>query len=156
MTLNNFARTTATLGILLAASAVAQTRFCIGGDLDHLSQAERATCDAKVQAVRTVASSLHAPGDWHFVVVCGKEGWKEYAAYTMEPNPALLDASADTNLEQHETFLRADRLDLDQLRSLQHVVAHEVAGVLLNSKNELAINHQVQLWEASKGAGAGL
>ena len=131
---------------LLCASAVAQTRFCMGGDLDHMSQTQRTACSAKLQAVKNAAAEFHAPDGWHFVVVCGENGWKEYAAYVAEEDPAILAASADTHLEQHETFLREDRLNLADQQSLRRVVAREVAGILLQSQDETAINHQVNLW----------
>lgn len=133
-------------GTLLCASAVAQTRFCIGGDLDHLSEQQRTACSAKLQAVKLTAVALHAPADWHFVVVCGDEGWKSYTAYSLEGSPALRDASADTHLQERETFLRGDRLNVENLRSLRRVVAHEVAGIVLHSTDEVAIDRQMELW----------
>ena len=131
---------------LVCTSALAQTRFCIGGDLDHLSQAQRTSCNAKNQAVKAAATALHAPDDWHFVLVCGDEGWKNYASYISEENTSLMDAAANTDLQQHETFLRADRLDLNSLRSVQKLVAHEVAGIVLHSNDEVAIARQMKIW----------
>src|SRR5579875_545536 len=86
-------------GALLCASAVAQTRYCIGGDLDHLSQAQKASCSAKMHAVREIAAALHAPDDWHFVVVCGEAGWEQYAAYAAGDPATLADAAAATDLD---------------------------------------------------------
>ncbi len=156
MTLMRATRFFAIASTLLCASAAAQTRFCIGGDLDHLSPAQKAACSAKMRAVKVAAADLHAPEDWHFVVVCGEEGWKSYAAYAMDESSNLLNAVADTHLEQHETFFREDRLDIADVRALQHVVAHEVAGIALHSKDETAINHQVKLWLGDAPAHAGL
>ena len=129
---------------LLCASAVAQTRFCMGGDLAHLSTTEKATCSAKLQAVKSAAASFHVPDGWHFIMVCGEDGWKEYTAFAM--NDTLLGASADTHFEQHETFLRGDRFDLNNAPSLRRAVAREVAGIVLQSRDELAISNQVDLW----------
>ena len=139
-------RSLAVASTLLCASAVAQTRFCIGGDLDHMSETQKTACHAKMQAVKQAAASLHAPADWHFVVVCGEDGWKSYAAYSLDDSAALVHADADTHLAQRETFLREDRLDLGNLRSLQRVVAHEIAEITLQSKDELAISRQINLW----------
>lgn len=131
---------------LLCASAVAQTRFCMGGDLARLSSAEKASCSAKLQAVKSVAASFRVPDGWHFVMVCGEDGWKDYTAFT--GNDTLQSASADTHLEQHETFLRGDRFDINNAQSLRRTVAREVAGIVLRSHDELAINNQVDLWMA--------
>lgn len=132
---------------LLSTFAAAQTRFCIGGDLDHLSSAERASCNATLQAVRTTAASLHAPDGWHFVVVCGAEGWKQYAAFSPRGEDAVADAAADTDLGEGTTYLREDRLHTAQPHSLQRVVAHEVAAILLKTDDETAIQTQVATWE---------
>lgn len=146
MTPSFVTRSVALLGTFLCVSAVAQARYCIGGDLDHMTQSQKTACSAKLQAVKAAAAALHAPDDWHFVVVCGEQGWKNYVNYAADSQANLLDAVADTNLEQHETFLRGDRLDIINLRSLQRAVAHEVAGIVLRSKDETAINHQMNLW----------
>ena len=156
MKFTNATRSLAIASTLLCASAVAQTRFCIGGDLDHMSQTQRVACNAKMQAVKQATAALHAPEDWHFVVVCGENGWKSYAAYSMDDNAALLSADADTNLDRRETFLREDRLDMVNLRSLQRVVAHEVAEITLRSKDEIAINRQMGLWMDRTSERAGL
>lgn len=132
---------------MLCVPAVAQTRFCLGGDLEHLSSAERTACNATLQAVRSAASSLHAPEGWHFVVVCGEEGWKQYAAFSPRGEDAVADVAADTNLDEGTTFLREDRLHSGNTRNLQHVVAHEIAAALLKTNDETAIQTQMASWE---------
>ena len=132
---------------LVPASAVAQTRFCMGGDLDHMSQTDRAACSATVQAVRTAASAMHAPDGWHFVVVCGEEGWKSYTAFSTRGEETLENASADTDLDQQTTYFREDRLHTPQAHGLQRVVAHEVASILLKTDDESAIQTQLATWE---------
>lgn len=139
---------------LLCTSAVAQTRFCIGGDLDHLSTAQKAECSAKLQAVKAAAGSFHVTDGWHFVMVCGEEGWKDYAAFAMDDT--LLNASADTHLDQHETFLRSDKFDLQNPAMLQRTVAREVAGIVLHSHDEVAINNQVNRWMSQASERSGL
>lgn len=134
---------------LLQASAVAQTRFCIGGDLDHLSASDRAACSATMQAVRTAATRMHEPQDWHFVVVCGEEGWTQYAAFSSRGVDAVANDIADTNLEEHTTYLRESRLQAPQPRSLERAVAHELAVITLQSHDEAAIQSQVAAWERS-------
>ena len=136
MKIANMVSSLSVAGVVLCASAVAQTQFCMGGDLAHLSQAQKNACGAKLQAVRSVATALHAPQDWHFVVVCGEEGWKQYTAYTMREDRALMNAVADTNFEEHETFLRESRLGQDSVAALQSTLAHEVAGILAHNAQE--------------------
>ena len=132
---------------LITASAVAQTRFCIGGDLDHITAADRAACSTTMQAVRAEASRLHAPDDWHFVVVCGEQGWTQYTAFSSRGAEALNGAAADTDLEEHTTYLRESSLNAPQPHSLQHAVAHEIAAITLKTHDELAIQNQIAVWE---------
>lgn len=154
MTFSKTMRIAPLAAALLCASSVAQTRFCMGGDLAHLSAAEKASCSAKLQAVKTAAASFHVPDDWHFIMVCGEDSWKDYTAFAM--NDTLMTASADTHFEQHETFLRGDRFDLTNAPSLRRAVAREVAGIVLRSHDELAINNQVDLWMSGSSERSGL
>lgn len=141
---------TAASAALLSLPSVAQTRICIGGDLDHLSAPERAACSATAQAVRNEATSLHAPKGWHFVVVCGEEGWKSYAAFSSHPEALLENASVDTDRDQQTTYLREDRLRPTQHEGLHRIVAHEVASILLNTDSEVAIQAQMARWEGAQ------
>ncbi len=132
---------------VLSVPAVAQTRFCVGGNLDQLSSTERASCDATMHAVRQAVSSTPAPDDWHFVVVCGEDGWKQYAAFSAQDETSLSAAAADTDREQRVTYFREDRLRAPQTQGLEKLVAHEVASVLLNTHDENAIQIQMAAWE---------
>ncbi len=136
----------AALLALFSLSAVAQTRYCIGGDLDHLSAAERASCSAAREEVRTAATRLHAPEDWHFVVVCGEQGWKDYTAVAERGEAVLEDLGADTDLQGHVTYLREARLHAPEGHELQRVVAHEVASMQLKTHDEKTIQVRMAQW----------
>ena len=55
--------------LTVALPAVAQTHFCVGGDLDHLSPAEVTSCRAKMTEVREAVRRRGAPSGWHFLIV---------------------------------------------------------------------------------------
>lgn len=134
--------------IVMGVPAVAQTRFCIGGDLDRLSAGERASCNAAKDTVRLTATRLHAPEDWHFVIVCGEGGWKEYTAVAQRGEVALNDSAADTVLDQHVTYLRESRLSdarprEPQTHDLQRVLAQELAYIELGTRDERVTEAQV-------------
>ena len=103
--------------------AVAQTHFCIGGDLDHLTQAEVSACKAKMTHVRETVRRSGAPGGWHFVVVCDETGWSDLAALTGKHGGALrnVDYSTDSNLQW--TFVRGSRMQGDSSDATATVVA---------------------------------
>jgi len=82
----------------------------MGGNLDTLSSAERRGCEEQVARARVAADDAHAPADWHFVVVCGEDGWKDYMAFSAAGQAVLANASADTDAANKTTFLRGTRL----------------------------------------------
>ena len=149
----------------LTLGAQAQSRFCLGGELDHLSPAQRTACSAKLASVREAARRFGAPEGWHFVLVCGEEGWKSYAAFSSRPAAELENASADTDIQAHSTYFREEKLAaagssgatrlpdrplpdralLDRAL-LDRTVAHEIAAVVLQTADEAAIQAQVNLW----------
>lgn len=138
---------------MICLPAVAQTRYCIGGDLDHLSASERASCLAAKDSVKTTAARLHAPEDWHFVIVCGEEGWRDYTSVAQQSEAALEDSAADTDLDQHVTYLRESRMRNSKTNELQRVVAHELASIKLNTHDEHVIEAQVSAWHETLNAG---
>lgn len=124
----NHLRLVTGFGLLLSVSAVAQTRYCLGGDLEHLSASQRSACSAKVEAVRKAAVGVPMPADWHFVVVCGEQGWKDYAIYAFASSDALQDAQLSTDHDRHETFLRESSLHLDDVASLRQILTTAFSG----------------------------
>ena len=124
------------LGLLSSfVPAVAQVRVCMGGNLDQLSAADRRSCEAQVTRAREAANRNGAPEDWHFVVVCGEDGWKDYTAFSVAGETALQQAAADTDFENRTTFLRGTHLLTQEASDLVMVRAFRPqAGVLQVAK----------------------
>jgi hypothetical protein len=97
--------------LLLSLSAVAQTKVCMGGNFDAMSGAEKHACENEVSMTREAAATSKVPADWHFVVVCGEDGWKDYMAFSQQSAAQLRGASSDTDFGNRTTFLRGTRLD---------------------------------------------
>jgi hypothetical protein len=134
-------------GSLLSTAAVAQTRFCIGGDLDHLTAFQKTMCMAKLNQVRLTSAKFQTPQDWHFVVVCNEPSWKEYASFSKRTSAELEDASADTDLDQRTTFFRADRLSTpEEGGRMQRIIAYEIAGIVLKTTEKGAIQNLLARW----------
>lgn len=115
------------LFLALSASLVGQSHFCIGGDVDHLTPATVAACKNKLSAVRNAVRQHGAPSDWHFVVVCDDEGWKEYTSFSSREAGLLSGASYSTDPRLHWTFLRGG--DLDQPDTTASVVTMALTSV---------------------------
>jgi nitroreductase len=85
----------------------------MGGNLDGLTASQKNVCENQVQMAREAATSTNAPDSWHFVVVCGEDGWKDYMAFAQHEGANLQAASADTNFAERTTFLRGSRMTSD-------------------------------------------
>lgn len=132
---------------LLPRTTQAQNRFCIGGDLDHLSAAQRAVCSSKLAAVRSAALRFGAPDGWHFVMVCGEAGWKEYASFSSRPALELERASSDTDRAAFSTYFREESFNGGELSpASQRLVAREMAALAMPAANEAALQARVELW----------
>ena len=53
------------LFLSVSSAALAQTHFCIAGDLDHLNAAQVAECKTKMTNVRDAVKRRGAPSGWH-------------------------------------------------------------------------------------------
>ena len=124
-------------GILCCSSAIAQVRYCIGGDLDHLTQAQKVACNAKAEAVRTAVNLLQIPDNWHFVVVCGEQGWKDYTAYATASGNTLQGSDVSTDATQRETFFREASLHASDTQAVERLVAGEL-GKIKNTPDHVA------------------
>ncbi len=109
--------------------AVAQTHFCIGGDLDHLSAQQVSLCQSKMSHVRETVRRRGAPDGWHFVVVCDETGWNDLASFSGKAQGALRTVDYSTDQELHWTFLRGSRLSGEEADSTGSMVAAALKGV---------------------------
>lgn len=99
--------------LALTLPAVAQTHFCIGGDLDHLTQTEVSACQAKMTHVREAVRRRGAPAGWHFVVVCDETGWSDLAGFTGKSAGGLRNVDYSTDRDLQWTFLRGSHIEAE-------------------------------------------
>jgi hypothetical protein len=129
--------------LAFAVHASAENRVCIGGDLDHLTEAQKSGCWDIAHQVRSDAAKFNPPADWHFFVICTDSDWKAYAAFSKRSAADLATMNADTDVQQRVTFLRGARLMTADASGLDKILAHEVASALLESTDETRIKRQV-------------
>ena len=115
--------------LALSASVFAQTRFCVGGDLDHMSATAIAGCQAKMAGVREAARLRGVPADWHFVVVCDEVGWKDYTSFSQSETGMLTGANYSTDPRLRWTFLRGTELNAEQPETTATVIAAALESV---------------------------
>ena len=140
------ARVTLVSLLSFAVHASAESRVCIGGDLDRLSPAQKSGCFNSASRVRSQPVTLHAPSDWHFFVVCTESDWQMYASFSKRKAVDLNRIGADTDIQNRTTFFRGEWLLASGNKGLNELVAHEVAAAVLQSADEIAIHKQVASW----------
>lgn len=100
--------------LLLAATAalpaVAQTHYCMGGDLDHLSPVEMSSCRAKMTEVRDAVRRRGAPSGWRFLVVCDEGSWNDVAELTGKAAATLQNVDFQTDRAMQVTFIRGSHV----------------------------------------------
>ena len=122
-------RTLPLLLLSLASSALAQTHFCIAGDLDRLSATQVAQCKTKMTNMRDAVKRRGAPAGWHFVVVCDETGWGDYARFIAPPAATLQEAAFHTDGDLHWTFVRGSRMDADSPEAAETLLTVALRGV---------------------------
>ena len=115
--------------VSLGAPLLAQTRFCIGGELDHLSSTEKAACQAKATHLRNVVQQHGAPADWHFIVVCDEAGWNDYASFAGREAARVVRAGYSTDRDMRLTVVRGSRLETDDEQAAAQVLSAALKGV---------------------------
>jgi hypothetical protein len=112
-----------------SAAALAQTHFCVAGDLDHLNATQIADCKTKMANVREAVKHRGAPSGWHFVVVCDESGWTDYASFVATGGHVLDEATFHTDPELHWTFVRGSRMEADSIASADRLLAVALKGI---------------------------
>ena len=113
----------------LSASAVAETHFCIGGELDQMSSTQVAACQTKMTEIRNAVKRHGAPAGWHFVVVCDESGWLDYASLAGGERARTVKASYATDAQMHWTFVRGSRMDTDEPAEAEMILAAALKSV---------------------------
>jgi hypothetical protein len=124
----------------------AESRVCIGGDLDHMTEAEKSGCWNSAHQVGSAAVKFKGPDNWHYFVVCSEADWKAYTAFSKRGAVELAEMGADTDIGRRTTFFRGPWLRNIGLRNLDRVVAHEVATALMQTTDEKLIQRQIAEW----------
>ncbi len=145
----------------LSASAVAETHFCIGGELDNMSATDVAACQTKMVEMRDAVKRHGAPAGWHFVVVCDENGWQDYASLAGGQRARTVNASYTTDAQMHWTFVRGSRMDTNEpaeadmvlAAALKSVPGHHAAPAPLPNPQRVLAQPELQVAEVSMPEG---
>ncbi|MDR3734606.1 MAG: hypothetical protein P4L10_03615 [Acidobacteriaceae bacterium] len=135
------------LFLYLSAQTLAQNTVSVATDFSKPGQTASDTCKAEVQAFMRMATVYpHPATGWHFVIVCDESTWKIFlqkAGLNNEPG----EHYGETDIDKNITVIRGWRLiHPDTLVSPEHIVAHELAHIILHSRDEVEVDKQAQAW----------
>lgn len=101
--------------------------------------------DAAVGLVTELRKFPHQEG-WTYQIVCDEASWAPAIQHEeIQGDPALIYGATD--LYKHTTLLRGSALaGKDAQVSAEHLVAHELSHIALNSANEQVVEAQALNW----------
>ena len=93
----------------------------------------------------------HPSTGWSFVVVCDEESWKHLMQRTFL-DKKLGEHYGETDIDKGITLIRGYKLlNPDAGASPEHIIAHELAHIMLHSRDEKKVDRQAEMWVAQQG-----
>jgi hypothetical protein len=110
-----------------------------------------ATCQKEEDVFLRIAKNYPLPAKWKVVIVCDEPSWKDLLRrmVTLERNhpPDAEKTYGETSIEANLTFLRGNALLYPDLGNTpEQTIAHELAHVMLHSRDEYRVDAQADAW----------
>lgn len=103
-------------------------------------------CLDQGQALRAQLVKFPHPDTWTFIIACDENAWDDLMALSGHAGSSRVIFGA-TDPDNHSTLLRGTTLlGKDRVMSPEHLVAHELAHVFLQSSNERRVEDQALDW----------
>jgi hypothetical protein len=116
-------------------------------------------CQKEVNIFTSTAAHYPQPKQWHVVIICDDASWNALMAKVQKNGGFLLANSGSpretdidnqyglTDIDHNYTLLRGNTLLYPPFwGSPDRVISHELAHVLLHSRNEDQVDEQAQKW----------
>jgi len=129
--------------------SMAQNHFSFMSDFTKAGQAAPAGCITKVTYFMKLLSKYpHPASGWTFVVVCDDTTWQHVMCKTGMAD-GLSEHYGETDIEHNLTLIRGVKLTHPDMGvSPDHIVAHELAHIMLRSTDEAKVDRQAFAWMA--------
>ena len=133
--------------------AMAQNRLSTASDFSKPGQPVSQECMKEAsEFAKLVSIYPHPSSGWNFVIVCDEGSWKHLMQRTaLDQEPG--EHYGETDIDKGITLIRGYKLLYpDMGASSDHVVAHELAHIMLRSRDEQKVDKQASLWLAERAA----
>src|SRR5580698_7351533 len=125
----------------LSISAMSQNKLSFAGGLIKLGDPPTKECLNEIHAFTKLAILfLHPPTGWDFVIVCDEVSWLDVTRRIF-PYQDLREHYGETDIDKSITLIRGYRLlNADRNASAELIVAHELAHIMLRSRDEKKVD----------------
>ncbi|HEX6772448.1 MAG TPA: hypothetical protein VF126_10515 [Acidobacteriaceae bacterium] len=134
--------------------AMGQNHFSFVSDFVKAGRPAPAQCVTEgVQFMKLLSAYPHPASGWTFVVVCDDTTWHHVMRNAgMAEGPG--ERYGETDIEHNLTLIRGAKLiHADMGVTPEHIVAHELAHVMLRSTDEAKVDRQAFTWMAERRDG---
>lgn len=133
--------------IVLSFPAMAQNKVSVTSLFTKPGQPIPADCQQAAQAFVHLASRFpHPKSGWEFVIVCDEGTWKA-AIQRMDLTNEPGEHYGETDIDRNITLFRGWKLiHPDMQATPEHIVAHELAHIMLHSRDEFLVDKTALDW----------
>ncbi|HEY0759747.1 MAG TPA: hypothetical protein VGD59_10875 [Acidisarcina sp.] len=140
------------------ATALAQNTISVATTHSHAGEPPSQACKEQVAVLTDLLSIFPTPVQWKWVVICDDAAWRRFlwlrgvetdsAGVSASPDGASEEIYASTEIEAHVTCVRGTTLlhPDSKLAGADHVIAHELAHIVLHTRDEGRAERQALLW----------
>ncbi len=135
--------------------STAQNHLSFVSDFAKVGRPAPAEClDEGFHFLKLLTVYPHPASGWNFVVVCDDTTWQHVMRKIgMADDPR--EHYGETDIDHNLTLIRGIKLIRPDMGvSPEHIIAHELAHVMLHSTDEAKVDRQAFAWMAERGEGA--
>lgn len=134
--------------------AMAQNHVSLVSDFVRAGRPAPAECvEEGAHFIKLLSAYPHPASGWNFFVVCDDTTWQHVLRKVgIADGPA--EHYGETDIEHNLTLIRGAKLTHSDMGvTPEHIVAHELAHVMLHSKDEAKVDRQAFAWMAERRDG---
>jgi hypothetical protein len=134
--------------------AMAQNHFSFVSDFVKAGRPSPAECVKEgARFMKLLSEYPHPASGWNFVVVCDDTTWQHVLRKAGLPDGPG-ERYGETDIKHNLTLIRGAKLThADMGVTPEHIVAHELAHVMLRSTDEAKVDRQAFAWMAERRDG---
>lgn len=137
--------------LALSVPAIAQNKLSFASDMITSGQLPTKECLSEIQVFTRLAIQFpHPTAGWSFIIVCDEMTWLGFMRRIL-PHQDLWEHYGETDIDKNITLIRGYKLLYpDRSAPAEHIVAHELAHIMLHTRDEEKVDEQAVSWIAQQ------